>query len=98
MAKSVECAYGHRLLPVIDGLFLCECSSTGPLSSRMGIADACRQMIDKQYGSFAQYRRQMEKQTEDRKAERSLNRTSPTSSIRLDRNSPKPVGTGREDA
>jgi len=98
MAKSVECAYGHRLLPVIDGLFLCECSSTGPLSSRLGIADACRELIDKQYGSFAQYRRRMEQQAEDKKTKKSDTGTTPTSSIRLDRNPPKPVGTGREGA
>jgi len=35
-SKEILCALKHTMVPIVDGLWLCECSSYGRLASRKG--------------------------------------------------------------
>jgi hypothetical protein len=49
-SSVVLCALKHRMIPIVEGLMLCECSSYGRLASRKGAVEAARRMVDKAGG------------------------------------------------
>lgn len=48
--KKLLCERNHRMVEIVLGLLLCECSSYGPLTSRLGAVDEARQLVKAQGG------------------------------------------------
>ena len=48
--KKVLCERQHRMIEIVLGLMLCECSSYGPLTSRKGAVDEARALVRAQGG------------------------------------------------
>ena len=71
--KKVLCERQHRMIEIVLGLLLCECSSYGPLVSRKGAVEEARQLVRAQGGiAFlrdrieAKERADIEKRKEDK--------------------------------
>ena len=69
--KHVKCSLDHRMIEVVPGLMLCECSSYGPKSNLKGMVAEARALVYRQWGSVAKLRDAIEdaeaKQREARK-------------------------------
>ena len=59
--KAVKCALDHRMIEVVPGLMLCECSSYGPKSNLKGMVAEARALVARHYGGMGQLRDRIEK-------------------------------------
>lgn len=66
--RKVECANDHRMIEVVPGLLLCECSSYGPLSDMKGAVEEARALVARA-GGIEALRDRVEGQERKRKAE-----------------------------
>ncbi len=66
--KKILCAQHHRIVPVVDELWICECASYGRKAYLKGAVEEARRMVDA-VGGIARLRDQLEKtETEQRQA------------------------------
>jgi len=71
--RAITCARGHRMVPVVEGLYLCECSSYGRLTDLKGAVDEGRAMLERG-GGLEHIRQQMLDAEEDARKKRKLGR------------------------
>lgn len=67
--KKVVCMRNHRMVEVIPGFALCECSTYGRLSYLKGIEEEARRLVEK-CGGIERIRDKIEKTEAERKAKR----------------------------
>jgi hypothetical protein len=48
--KKILCVRDHRMIEVVDGLWLCECASYGRLASLKGAEEEARRIVDRAGG------------------------------------------------
>lgn len=67
--RRVHCKRKHRMVQIVDELWLCECSAYGRLVDRRGAVEEARHMVDRRGGIDA-IRRLVEAQEEQLRKER----------------------------
>lgn len=70
----IKCTLDHRMIEVVPGLLLCECSSYGPKANLRGMVADARALVAKRYGSVTKLREKIEdaerKQADERQMAR----------------------------
>jgi hypothetical protein len=75
------CERGHLMVPVVDGLELCECSSRGRLAYRKGAVALAQKLVERA-GGLAQLRDQLLQAEQERRQERKEQRAEQAESLR----------------
>lgn len=72
--KKIMCKRGHRMIEIVPGLHLCECSDYGRLSYRKGATEEARRLIARA-GGLEKLRDAIEAEEERKRKTRSKRTT-----------------------